>query len=55
MNDDPQPMEPFLEMVKADQDAGLPDAPWPPQYPKMAGEPTHVQPSHAKKPKPETA
>jgi DNA ligase D len=49
MNDHPQPMEPFLEMVRADQEAGLQDAPWPPQYPKMAGEPTRVQPSRAKK------
>lgn len=53
MNEAPQPMAPFLEMVKADQDAGLLDAPWPPQYPKMAGEPTRVQPSRAKKPKPD--
>ncbi len=49
MNDHPQPIEPLLEMVQADQAAGLPDAPWPPQYPKMAGELTRVQPSRAKK------
>ena len=48
MNDHPQPLEPFLEMVRRDQAAGLQDAPWPPQYPKMAGEPTRVQPSRAK-------
>jgi DNA primase len=53
MNDHPQPLEPLLEMVRADQAAGLEDAPWPPQYPKMAGEPTRVQPSRAKKAKPE--
>ncbi len=53
MNDDPQPIEPLLEMSRADEAAGLPDAPWPPQYPKMAGEVTRVQPSRAKKPKPE--
>jgi hypothetical protein len=35
-----------------DQAAGLPDAPWPPVYPKMAGEPPRVAPSRAKKPKP---
>ncbi|MCB0982419.1 MAG: non-homologous end-joining DNA ligase [Ilumatobacter sp.] len=52
MNDAPQPMEPFLEMVRRDQAAGLPDAPWPPVYPKMAGEPPRVAPSRAKKPKP---
>ncbi len=53
MNHNPQPIEPFLEMVKADQAAGLVDAPWPPVYPKMAGEPPRVAPSRAKKPKPE--
>jgi DNA ligase D len=53
MNDDPQPMEPFLEMVRRDQAAGLLDAPWPPVYPKMAGEPPRVAPSRAKKPKPD--
>lgn len=51
MNDNPQSIEPFLEMVKADQAAGLVDAPWPPVYPKMAGEPPRVAPSRAKKPK----
>lgn len=52
MGDNPQPIEPFLEMVRADQAAGLLDAPWPPVYPKMAGEPPRVAPSRAKKPKP---
>jgi DNA ligase D len=51
MNDRPQSLEPFLEMVRRDQDAGLVDAPWPPVYPKMAGEPSRVAPSRAKKPK----
>ena len=50
MNDHPQSIEPFLDMVAADQAAGLEDAPWPPVYPKMAGEPTRVAPSRAKKP-----
>lgn len=50
MPTNPQPMDPFLEMVRNDQAAGLDDAPWPPVYPKMAGEPTRVQPSRAKKP-----
>jgi hypothetical protein len=53
MNDHPQSIEPLLEMVRADQAAGLVDAPWPPVYPKMAGEPPRVAPSRAKKPKPE--
>ena len=53
MADLPQSIEPFLEMARADQAAGLLDAPWPPVYPKMAGEPSRVAPSRAKKPKPE--
>jgi DNA ligase D len=52
MNDNPQSLEPFLELVRRDEAAGLPDAPWPPVYPKMSGEPTRVAPSRAKKPKP---
>ena len=50
MDDEPQSLEPLLEMVRADQAAGLLDAPWPPVYPKMPGEPPRVQPSRAKKP-----
>ena len=45
-----QSLDPFLEMVARDQAAGLPDAPWPPVYPKMPGEPPRVAPSRAKKP-----
>jgi len=50
MNDDPQSVEPLLELARADRAAGVPDAPWPPEYPKMPGEPTRVAPSRAKKP-----
>jgi DNA ligase D len=50
MDDHPQSLEPLLAMVRADQAAGLPDAPWPPVYPKMAGEPPRVAPSRAKRP-----
>ena len=39
------------DKIAADQAAGLPDAPWPPVYPKMDGEPPRVAPSRAKKPK----
>jgi DNA ligase D len=53
MNDHPQSLEPFTELVRRDQAAGLPDAPWPPEYPKMDGEPTRVQPSRARTPSPE--
>jgi DNA ligase D len=42
-------LEPFLELVRRDQAAGLVDAPWPPVYPKMPGEPPRVAPSRAKK------
>ncbi len=52
MNDEPQSLEPLLDLVRADQSAGIPDAPWPPVYPKMAGEPPRVAPSRAKKPPP---
>jgi len=51
MGDVPQSIEPFLEMVRRDQAAGLLDAPWPPVYPKMEGEPSRVAPSRAKKAK----
>jgi len=40
-----QSIEPLLEMVKADEDKGLGDMPYPPSYPKMPGEPPRVQPS----------
>ena len=38
-------LEAVLEMVAADEERGLGDAPWPPHYPKMPGEPPRVQPS----------
>jgi len=41
-------LEAVLELAARDQAAGLPDAPWPPQYKKMAGEAPRVQPSRAK-------
>jgi DNA primase len=48
----PQSLEPLLELVRRDSEQrGLPDAPWPPVYPKMPGEPPRVAPSRAKKPK----
>ncbi|MBF6227377.1 non-homologous end-joining DNA ligase [Nocardia abscessus] len=45
----PQSIAPLLEMSERDMAAGLMDAPWPPQYPKMPNEPPRVQPSRAKK------
>jgi DNA ligase D-like protein (predicted polymerase) len=50
MNDDPQSLEPLLELHRRDQERGLLDAPWPPVYPKQPGEPPRVAPSRAKKP-----
>jgi len=55
IDDRPQSIEPFLAMVRADQAAGLGDAPWPPGYPKMTGEPPRVAPSRAKKLSPKPA
>ena len=50
MTDDPQDLEPLIELAARDQEAGLPDAPWPPVYPKQPGELSRVAPSRAKKP-----
>jgi hypothetical protein len=42
----PGRIETLLQWVTRDQEEyGQGDAPWPPQYPKVAGEPTRVQPS----------
>ena len=48
-----QSLESLLQLSRADFDAGLLDAPWPPVYPKMPGEPPRVAPSRARKPPPE--
>ena len=43
-------LEPLLELVERhEKDLGLADAAYPPQFPKMAGEPKRVQPSRARK------
>jgi DNA ligase D len=47
----PQSIEPLLALARRDKEAGLQDAPWPPQYPKMPDEPPRVAPSRAKKAK----
>jgi DNA primase len=42
-------IEPLLELFeKQARDAGLGDLPYPPDYPKMPGEPMRVQPSRAR-------
>ena len=46
----PQSLEPLLRLHERDTAAGLADAPWPPVYPKMPGEPPRVAPSRARKP-----
>jgi DNA ligase D len=46
----PQSLEPVLVLHERDTAAGLADAPWPPQYPKMPNEPSRVAPSRARKP-----
>ncbi len=45
----PQSLDPLLALAERDKAAGLRDAPWPPQYPKMPDEPPRVAPSRAKK------
>ncbi len=43
-------MTPLLEWYERDErDHGLSDMPYPPDYPKMPGEPMRVQPSRAKR------
>jgi DNA ligase D len=49
MSQAPQSLESLLAMHARDTAAGLPDAPWPPVYPKMPGEPPRVAPSRARK------
>jgi DNA ligase D len=47
--DDPQSLQPLLDLAAQDRAAGLQDAPWPPEYPKQPDEPTRVAPSRAKR------
>ncbi len=47
----PQDLGPVLALHERDRASGLLDAPWPPVYPKMPGEPPRVAPSRAKKPR----
>jgi len=41
-------LEPLLDLAVRDEAGGLGDAPWPPNFPKQAGEPPRVQPSRAR-------
>ncbi len=45
MDDTPGSLEPLLDLWRADLERGLGDLPYPPEYPKMPGEPKRVQPS----------
>ena len=49
MSTEPQSLEPLLALHERDRANGLQDAPWPPVYPKMPGEPPRVAPSRARK------
>ena len=49
MGDAPQSLGPLLDLAARDRQNGLPDAPWPPEYPKAPDEPTRVMPSRARK------
>jgi bifunctional non-homologous end joining protein LigD len=44
----PGSLEKLLELAAQDEAAGLGDAPWPPHFRKMEGEPSRVAPSRAK-------
>ncbi len=41
-------LESLLDLAREDEKQGTEDAPWPPNFPKMPGEPKRVQPSKAK-------
>jgi DNA ligase D len=49
MDDAPQSIAPLVERFEHDLAAGVPDAPWPPVYPKMPDEAPRVAPSRARK------
>jgi DNA ligase D len=52
IDDAPVDIAPLLEWSERDErDHGLGEAPFPPNYPKMEGEPMRVQPSRAKRPR----
>jgi DNA primase len=50
IDDVPQSIEPLVARYRADLAAGIPDAPWPPVYPKMPDEAPRVAPSRARQP-----
>jgi DNA ligase D-like protein (predicted polymerase) len=48
IDDEPGSLEKLLELAARDEAEGLGDAPWPPHFRKMEGEPSRVSPSHAR-------
>lgn len=53
MDDHAFSLDALLDLARRDEhDHGLGDLPYPPEYPKMPGEPKRVQPSRARKPGP---
>jgi DNA ligase D-like protein (predicted polymerase) len=48
MNDHAGSLDALLEMAARDEANGIGDAPWPPHFRKMEGEPSRVQPSKAR-------
>jgi hypothetical protein len=49
IDDTAHSLEPLLEMYERDLAEGRGDMPYPPDYPKMPGEPMRVQPSRARR------
>jgi hypothetical protein len=51
MDDERYVLDGLLELARRDErDHGLGDLPYPPEHPKVAGEPKRVQPSRARRP-----
>jgi DNA primase len=48
INDSVHSLQPLLDMYERDEAEGEGDMPYPPDYPKMPGEPKRVQPSRAR-------
>jgi len=48
IDDEPQSIEPLVARYRDDLARGIPDAPWPPVYPKMPDEARRVNPSRAR-------
>jgi DNA primase len=53
MGAEPQSITPLVERFADDLADGIPDAPWPPVYPKMPNEAPRVAPSRARRPPPD--